>query len=171
MSPASALREFLARTPFFGGLSEGALDRVIGMLRPRSLAVGAVVFREGDEGRSMFVIVRGSVVVERAGQSGCAVRLTHLGPGDFFGEMALIEIQRRSSTVTVEQDATLHELTNGDLYALYQNDVEAYVMVLSNINRELCRRLRRADKRIAELADHADDRTTQIMGWVDPAKR
>jgi hypothetical protein len=47
----------------------------------------------------------------------------------------------------------LYELTARNLYAYYKADIHAYVIVMQNINRELCRRLRRADNRIAELAD------------------
>ena len=47
----------------------------------------------------------------------------------------------------------LYELTARNLYTYYKADIYAYVMVMQNINRELCRRLRRADNRIAELAD------------------
>ena len=74
-----------------------------------------------------------------------------LAPGDFFGEMTLIEMQNRSATVVAESPAVLYELTAQKLYACYKADVHAYVIVLQNINRELSRRLRRADKRIADL--------------------
>jgi CRP/FNR family cyclic AMP-dependent transcriptional regulator len=70
-------------------------------------------------------------------------------------------MQPRPFTVIAERPGRLHELTNGDLYHLYREDVAAYVMVLQNINRELCRRLRRASTRIAQIADE-DDETTQI---------
>ena len=47
--------------------------------------------------------------------------------------------------------AVLYELTAKNLYAYYKADMHAYVIVLQNVNRELCRRLRRADDRVAEL--------------------
>jgi len=51
----------------------------------------------------------------------------------------------------------LYELTARQLYSFYKSDVHAYVIVMQNINRELCRRLRRADHRIAELqTPHAE---------------
>jgi hypothetical protein len=55
--------------------------------------------------------------------------------------------------VEAESPTVLYELTAKNLYAYYKADIHAYVMVLQNINRELCRRLRRADDRIAGLAD------------------
>jgi CRP-like cAMP-binding protein len=161
MNPAER-KEFLVRTPFFGGLDDTALDRVISMLVERSFPVGAVVFREGEQGRSMYVVRSGELVKCQSGESGRSVRLMRFSPGDFFGETTLIEMQPRQFTVKVEREARLYELTNMDLYRLYQQDMRAYVMVLQNINRELCRRLRGADERITELADDLGDQGTQI---------
>jgi CRP/FNR family transcriptional regulator, cyclic AMP receptor protein len=165
------LRDFLPRTPFFGGLDERQLDRVIAMLVERHFTPRSTVFREGESGRSMYIIHDGSLVVCRGGESGHLVKLVRLGPGDFFGEMTLIEVQPRANTVVVETPAKLWELTNMDLYRLYQEDIEAYVMVLQNINRELCRRLRKADGRIVEIADELGDEETQIRPAVPPRPR
>jgi CRP-like cAMP-binding protein len=99
----------------------------------------------------MFVVHSGELVVSRLGNAGRAIRMTGLGPGDFFGEMTLIEMQNRSATVVAESSTVLYELTAQKLYTCYKADIHAYVMVMQNINRELCRRLRRADGRIAEL--------------------
>jgi CRP-like cAMP-binding protein len=74
-----------------------------------------------------------------------------LEAGDFFGEMTLIEMQNRSASVVAESPTVLYELTARKLYTCYKADIHAYVMVMQNIARELCRRLRRADNRIAEL--------------------
>jgi CRP-like cAMP-binding protein len=65
--------------------------------------------------------------------------------------MTLIEMQNRSATVVAESPTVLYELTARNLYACYKADIHAYVIVMQNINRELCRRLRRADNRIADL--------------------
>jgi CRP-like cAMP-binding protein len=158
----SALKEFLPKTPFFGGLDDEQLDRIIAMLVERRFAKGATVFNEGDTGRSMYIIQSGTLLLsKREGLRG-HVKLLRLGVGDFFGETSLIAMHTRPSTVTAEQDAVLYELTNVNLYTLYQADVKAYVMVLQNMNRELCRRLRKSDERITEMADDAGDESTQI---------
>jgi CRP/FNR family transcriptional regulator, cyclic AMP receptor protein len=159
---SETLKSFLIRTPFFGGLSDTALDRIIAMLVERKYASGATVFNEGDTGRSMYVIGKGEIVMSRAGESGHQVKLVRLHEGDFFGETTLIEMQPRPYTATVATDTTLYELTNVDLYKLYHADVKAYVLVLQNINRELCRRVRKADTRITEIADETKDDITQI---------
>jgi CRP-like cAMP-binding protein len=70
--------------------------------------------------------------------------------------MTLLEMQNRSSTVVSESPtALLYELTARNLYDYYKADIHAYVMVIQNINRELCRRLRRSDNRLVELADNS----------------
>jgi CRP/FNR family transcriptional regulator, cyclic AMP receptor protein len=148
---SSELKAFLLDTPFFGGLSDASLDLLVPMLVERRFDVGATVVAEGEPGRSMFIVQSGELVVSSLGNSGHTIRMACLGSGDFFGEMTLIEMQNRSATVVTESPTVLYELTARQLYTYYKTDMQAYVLVLQNINRELCRRLRRADKRIADL--------------------
>jgi CRP/FNR family cyclic AMP-dependent transcriptional regulator len=147
------LKAFLVATPFFGGLSDVNLDLLISMLVERRFEVGAAVVAEGEPGRSMYIVHSGELVVSKRGESGLVIRMASLGPGDFFGEMTLIEMQNRSASVVAESPAVLYELTARNLYTYYKADIHAYVMVMQNINRELCRRLRRADNLVVELAD------------------
>jgi CRP/FNR family cyclic AMP-dependent transcriptional regulator len=151
------LKEFLLATPFFGGLSDASVDLLVSMLVERRFDAGATVVTEGEAGRSMFVVHSGELVVSKRGDSGRTIRMSSLGPGDFFGEMTLIEMQNRSATVVAESPTLLYELTAQKLYKCYKADVYGYVIVLQNINRELCRRLRRADNRFAELQMHASE--------------
>jgi len=145
------LKAFLLATPFFGGLSSASLDVLISMLVERRFDAGTTVVTEGEPGLSMFVVLSGELAVNKLGPAGRAVRMSSLSPGDFFGEMTLIEMQNRSATVMAESASVLYELTARSLYTYYKTDIHAYVLVMQNINRELCRRLRRADNRIVEL--------------------
>ena len=145
------LKAFLVATPFFGALSDASLDLLVAMLVERRFDAGATVVTEGEQGRSMFIVHSGQLVVNKQADAGRVIRMSGLGPGDFFGEMTLIEMQNRSATVVAESDTLLYELTARCLYDCYKADIHAYVIVMQNINRELCRRLRRADNRIAEL--------------------
>jgi CRP-like cAMP-binding protein len=153
------LKAFLVATPFFGGLSDASLDLLISMLVERRFDVGATVVAEGEPGGSMFIVHSGELVVGKLGGAGRVIRMAGLTPGDFFGEMTLVEMQNRSATVVAECPTVLYELTARNLYTYYKSDIYAYVMVMQNINRELCRRLRRADNRITELAEASREAT------------
>src|ERR1700704_4736231 len=90
------LKAFLLATPFFGGLSDASLDLLASMLVERRFDAGATIVAEGEQGRSMYIVHSGELVVSKLGESGRVFRMTRLGPGDFFGEMTLIEMQNRS---------------------------------------------------------------------------
>lgn len=162
MDDRAALRSFLALTPFFGGVADDALDRLAAMLLPRDVEAGGVVFDEGVTGRSMFIVRSGEVVALHHAGEPHPVKLMRFREGDFFGETTLIEMQPRPFSAVAEQRGRLYELTSRHLYELYQRDVQTYVMVLQNINRELCRRLRRASLRVSHFATELADEDTQI---------
>jgi CRP-like cAMP-binding protein len=171
MDEAARRRRSLEQTPFFGGLDPTAFDRIVAMLVERTYDAGGAVFREGEPGRSMYVVGEGQLMKWQSGESGRQVKLMRLEPGDFFGEMELIEIQPRQFTVVSETPSRLYELTNRDLYRLYREDVHAYVMVLQNINRELCRHIRKAHDRITEHADQLGEEVTQIGAGLGHVRR
>ncbi|MBB4378467.1 Cyclic nucleotide-binding domain-containing protein [Bradyrhizobium sp. Rc3b] len=154
---APDLEAFLLATPFFGGLPEPGLDLLMSMLVERSFDAGATVVAEGEPGRSMFIVKSGRLAVSKRANAGSVIPISVLERGDFFGEMTLIEMQNRSATVVAEVPTVLYELTAQNLYACYKADIRAYVIVLQNINRELCRRLRRADDRFARRAAGNDN--------------
>jgi CRP/FNR family transcriptional regulator, cyclic AMP receptor protein len=157
------LKAFLVATPLFGGVSDASLDLLISMLDERRFDLGESVVAEGEPGRSMYIVLSGKLVVSKIGESGRVIRMSDLGLGDFFGEMTLLEPQNRSATVVAETPSVLYELTARNLYAYYKADIHAYVIVMQNINRELCRRLRRADNRIAEVADAPRDLLSDVV--------
>jgi CRP/FNR family transcriptional regulator, cyclic AMP receptor protein len=124
------LKAFLVATPFFGGLSDASLNLLISMLVERRFNVGATVVAEGEPGCSMYIVHSGELVVSKLAESGRVTRMTGLGPGDFFGEMTLIEMQNRSATVVADSPTVLYELTARNLYTYYKADIYAYVMVM-----------------------------------------
>ena len=147
------LRAFVLGTSFFGGLPPELAEVILGLLKERRIAAGETLFAEGDTGKSMYIVREGALVMRRHCEHSHDARLLMMRPGDFFGVPALIEMEPRPFSCVAEKDALLYELTNADLYALYKADLKGYVLVLQNIARELCRRLRKAGKRIADLED------------------
>src|SRR5262249_34282345 len=86
------LKAFLLPPPFFGGPSDASLERLVAMLVERRIDTGATMVAEGEPGRSMFIVHSGALTVSKLGDKARLVRMAGLGPGDFFGEMTLIEM-------------------------------------------------------------------------------
>jgi CRP/FNR family cyclic AMP-dependent transcriptional regulator len=147
------LRTFLSGTSFFGGLSAEMVEAVMGKLHELRIVKGETLFQEGESGKSMYIVKEGALIVRRHCAGDYEARLQMMRPGDFFGVTALIEMEPRPFSCVAEQDSLLYELTNADLYALYKQDLKGYVLLLQNITRELCRRLRKAARRISELEE------------------
>lgn len=146
-----AFERFLRSAAVFGGLEGRSLQSVLTRLKVVKLPAGREVFAHGELGRTMYVVYKGEVEIRGTSTSGEEISIVKLGPGECFGEMALVELQPRSATVVSTQPVTLFSLNNLDLYQLFQEDNYAYVIVLQNICRLLSRRLRKADSRICEF--------------------
>src|SRR5436190_4165581 len=107
---------------------------------------GTVMLREGDRGQTMYVIRSGKVnICKRIGQS--EITLAVLGPGEFFGEMALLEGLPRSAGAVVVEEALLIELEQGAFATLVRKNSEIALRLM----RRLSSRLREADRQIHAL--------------------
>ena len=135
----------------FGALGEDVIAHLASSLSVVTPSAGDVVFREGDEARDMFVLVSGEMEVLKRSKRGIEARVALLGPGDWFGEMSIVDVQPRSATVRALAPSRLLRITAGDLDALYRFDLKSYALIVLNVARELSRRLRVADGILADL--------------------
>jgi CRP-like cAMP-binding protein len=135
----------------FGALSDEVLDRLATTLTVVTPEAGNVLFREGEEANAMFLVVGGEVEVLKRSRHGIEARVAVLGPGDWFGEMSIVDIQPRSATVRMLAPGRLVKITSADFDALYRSDLKAYSIIVLNMARELSRRLRVADGILADL--------------------
>src|ERR671926_668906 len=97
----------LARVPVFEELSEDDLRRVAEVTVPRSFDPGEVVFREGDDSDTCYVVHAGHARAIREHPDGRQITLATFGPGDIFGELALFDDERRSATIEAVDDLGL----------------------------------------------------------------
>ena len=126
----------LRRIPFFGGLPNTELQAISELLRRERYLKGQVIFSEGEEGDALYLIESGQVQVV-TGSSEDERILAYLGPGNFFGELALLLDEPRSATVRVGIDAEVWVLRKGDLESI----LEDHPVITLQISRELSRRL------------------------------
>jgi CRP/FNR family transcriptional regulator, cyclic AMP receptor protein len=118
--------EALGRAPLFRELSKQELGQLAKATEDLEVDAGKVLTREGDLGREFFVIVEGEVSVTKDGQE-----IRRLGPGDFFGEIALVyEDARRTATVTAATPLRFFVLTRQSFRSLleHQPEIEEKVM-------------------------------------------
>jgi signal-transduction protein with cAMP-binding, CBS, and nucleotidyltransferase domain len=104
----SAEVALLRRSPLFESLGAPELEALAGALVRLPLAAGMAAVREGDLGNRFYLIERGALDVSIGG-----VQVAALGPGDGFGEIALLRDLPRTATVTARTDATVHALERG----------------------------------------------------------
>ncbi|MGI9474359.1 MAG: Crp/Fnr family transcriptional regulator [Rubripirellula sp.] len=142
--------DLLRKMPVFGGLKTESLQLILGESSEVVVKEGDCYFREGEPGDSLFVLESGTVLVQRMWQ-GEAIELGRLASGDCFGEMALIDFQKRSATIKAECNCSAIEVPSKSLRSLFKFDLEQYAMIMMNLGREVSRRLRIADECLFQL--------------------
>jgi voltage-gated potassium channel len=106
----------VARVPLFAGLTATEIDSVMRLLSSQTYDAGDCVVRRGEEATSMFFIASGEIEIELENKR------ERLGPGHFFGEVAVLRRARRSANVTAVKRSNLLVLDADDLHALMQRD-------------------------------------------------
>src|SRR4051794_32498856 len=104
---ADSLREI----GLFGALSDETLDFLVSILPVAVFGAGDHIFREGEQAREMFVVLGGEVEVLKRAKRGSEARVALLGPGDWFGEMSILDVMPRSATVLAVSPTRLLRIT------------------------------------------------------------
>jgi CRP/FNR family transcriptional regulator, cyclic AMP receptor protein len=137
--------DLLGRVPLFAELEADELDRFSRVAVPRSFPKGTRVFHEGDHSDACYIIRGGSFRVTREHPDGRAITLANLGPGDIFGELAMLDGEVRSASVEALSDGELLALPAVDVRGLLARHPEITVKLVA----ALVRRLRQANERIS----------------------
>lgn len=137
----------LQRVPLFGQLGPAELQRVVDVARERSYPKNSVILFEDDPGDALYVVATGQVKVVLIGEDGREVILSVMGPGEFFGEMSLLDDEPRSAHVIAMEDSALAVLRREDFESLLTQTPQIALTLL----REMSRRLRRADEKVGSL--------------------
>jgi CRP-like cAMP-binding protein len=124
--------DLLQGIPLFAGLDRHHIER-LGMLTEEvDVPAGKVLIRQGEHGDDLMVVVSGQVGVDRDG-----ARINQLGPGEFFGEIALVAGGPRTATVTAQTPSRLLVLNRRDFHALMEEFPEVAVKVLLTLAHRL----------------------------------
>ncbi len=110
--------ELLARVPVFSTLERPDLERIAALAVPRQFEPGQVVFREGDASDTCYIVRAGRARAMREHTGGRTITLATFGPGDFFGELAMFEDERRSATVEAIEPTSVVAVLGPDMRRL-----------------------------------------------------
>jgi uncharacterized membrane protein len=153
----------LAGIPLFMGLAPAARERVARRLEERRLAAGEVLFREGDPGGSLAVVLEGELEILTT-HHGREQRLAVVGPGGHVGEMSVIDGEPRSATARASGPTLIATLSSGAVLDELMASPPAAQVLLT----EMARRLRRATAQIGEhVARNAVREVEDRMTWAE----
>ena len=141
-------QELLRTVPIFSELTDGDISSLARLSSRRRFPKDTVVFFENEEGDFFFMILEGRIKVTILGDDGREVILSMLGPGDFFGEMALLDNEPRSATAIAVEESELLQLHRTDFQTVLTDNrsiQHALIKILTG-------RLRRANHQISTLA-------------------
>jgi small-conductance mechanosensitive channel len=129
---ANAASEQISRVPIFAPLSDDETSRLARASTTRIYAPGEAIVRKGQEGNSMFVILRGAVMVQIV-DAGVVKTVNNLGRNDFFGEMSLLTGQPRSATVVAERETEVLEIRKSAMKLIFQSNPDLVKSVVEII--------------------------------------
>lgn len=138
----------LKRVPLFSQLIDDELEKIRQLCVTQHYVKDRIILIEEEAGNTLFLIQKGRVKVSRISDDGREVILSILEPGDFFGELSLIDGKARSASVTAIENSEVLMLRRGDFLAL----LEDYPQISISLMKELAARIRKSDSQIKSLS-------------------
>jgi len=149
--------------PVFETLAAAQLTRVAAVAVPRSFDARQVIFREGDQSDTCYIVRSGHARAIRRHGDGRTITLAHFGPGDIFGELAMFDDERRSATVETLEPLDAIAVLGPDMRRLLREhpDISAKLVI------SLGRRLREANERITRQSfQTVQSRVAGVLGQL-----
>ena len=144
----------LSRIEIFHPLSKEELASVASNLGEKIYAAGEVLFRQGEEGDTFYIIRDGKVAISVADAEGRSTVVAHLGKGAFFGEMSLLTGEKRTATITAEADTTVLALSK----AIFADVLETNAQIAEALAKVLEKRQRENLEKMAKTKELSQDK-------------
>ncbi len=140
------MKNLLCKVPIFAGLDDKALKLLLEDAESSVVMAGEVIAREGEVNDCVYLVEAGEVSIVKNFVSQNPVLLATLGPGDFFGEMCILETLPRSATAKAALETKVVSLASAAFYRLFEKMPKQHSILLLNMARDLSRRLRHLDE-------------------------
>lgn len=135
-------KDFLRHLTLFQGLHNKDLIHIIPSLHERTYLKGETIFAQGDIGRALFIVVSGNVQLTRTEPDSKNQVLATVHPGEFFGEMALLEEMPRTATATALENTRVYILYKAKLESILYSMPRVGVVITTHLAKMLSSRLR-----------------------------
>ena len=135
------------RQPLFTALDEAAAVSLRASMDTVKIAKGSILFKEGDDGEHLYVIIDGKLKLGTSSGDGRENLLSILGPGEMFGELSLFDPGPRTSTATAVTDAKLLSLSHEKVIPWLKQNPEVSLQLLTRLSQ----RLRRTNEAVGDL--------------------
>jgi CRP-like cAMP-binding protein len=138
----------LSVNPFFAALGSDAIAQIAALCTSRRLSDGEILFVKGDPGDALYGLRRGQILITTTTKAGRQLTLNILGPGDIFGEIALLDGQPRSADAVASGSIEVFVIRRSD----FQDLLRRQPQITTKIIELLCQRLRFSSERLEETA-------------------
>lgn len=151
---ASPLVKKLIQVPIFRGLKEPEVAQLSEISEETSIKRGAQLFREGDEGDALYVVLEGQLEITKRDKAGRQQLLAKVGDGSVLGEMSLVTgLSARSATAVAATDVKLLKIPSNRFGKLLREDSVAALKIVANLAQVMSRRLQLMDEKVIELLE------------------
>jgi CRP/FNR family cyclic AMP-dependent transcriptional regulator len=146
MSKQAEFAVILKMNPMFADLGADELQRISALCHTQHLSAGEMLFQKGDPGDALFGVRRGQIRIETGASDGSRLTLNFLGPGDLFGEVAVLDGQSRTADAAAGEPTELFVLRREDFLGHLEREPRVAVKLIML----LCQRIRWMNERTEE---------------------
>ena len=146
MSKQSEFAVVLSMNPLFADLGSETVNRIAALCHTQHLGAGETLFQKGDDGNALYGIRRGQIRIETGARDGSRLTLNFQGPGDLFGEIAVLDGQSRTADAVAAEPTELFVLRREDFMAYLEREPKVAIRLIEL----LCQRIRQVSERMEE---------------------
>jgi CRP/FNR family cyclic AMP-dependent transcriptional regulator len=143
-----SIMSIIKSSPLFYEFFDAEVEQIVERCQVLSLQNGEFVFKEGDQGEDIFIILTGSAQVKKN-----TVILAELKKGDLFGEMVLLNNNQRSADIVATTFTDVLVLNYHSIFSFYQSHPKIFSLLILNLSRLLAKRLDQSGQTIRKLND------------------
>ncbi len=156
------LVQYLQSIPLFQSMGKRDIDLLMRIIHNRSYVQGEYIFYQGDPGIGLYIIRDGDVRIQRDSDGGEKVILATFSKGDFFGELALVDGEKRSASAIAQSDVRVSVIFKPDLDEFIEKYPKKGIKILDGISGIIATRLRKLNEDYFSLLNKEIKRSEEI---------